>query len=214
VVSRTWSQTVTVFAFAISNFNREKEEVEYLMVLERDKFWSMAKEGGFFHKNNVRLKVCGDLLLLPQVFQNAMEESMNLTKMNTRMLLNACIAYDSIFEIENALTQLRKQENTSKRNGITTKKEIKNYSQVRGEFEKLLLIEKPDIVVRTSGETRLSNFLTYQSTLSELVFVDETWPEFSFWSFFKIILQFQKNVKQNEEFHSRLAEFEVKNYSF
>ena len=196
---------VTVFAFAIDNFKRDSQEVEFLMKLVKDKLLEIAQHNNFLQTNNIKVKVCGDLTLLKPKVRDSMMEVMNLTEKNNHLLLNICFAYDSIYEIDNAMKLFYESENDEK-----IVKEME-YDKMKEKFEKYLLInDKVDVIVRTSNEIRLSNFLIYQGTCAQLCFLKENWPEISIWSFLKIILNFQKDEEINNEYIKRLEKYDKK----
>ena len=122
----------------------------------------------------------GDLNLLPEDVKIAMMGIMKLTENNTKLTLNVCFCYNSMFEMEIAINGIREDI-------------IKKGKEINIEdFKKHLLIkEQPDLIVRTSNEIRLSNFLLFQGNCSQLVFLEENWPEINLFSFLKIIIEFQ-----------------------
>ncbi len=144
--------------------------------------------------------MCGNFDLLPPDVQQSLLEIVELTKTNTKLELNICMSYNSTFEVENAVSNLRNKVNKGE----------KGIDQIMIEdFENELLVKsEPDIIIRTSNEIRLSNFLLYQGVSSELCFLAENWPEMNFWSFYKIIMSYQKHEKKLREFKERLKNIE------
>ena len=194
-------ETVSVFAFAIENFNREKEEVETLFKLAKVNLYEMAQNNNFLQKNSIKVSIVGNLNLLPEDVKKSMMEIMSLTEKNEKMHLNICFSYNSTYEIDQALSTLQNDvdQGLIKINDITPK--MLN--------EKLLIKGEPDMIIRTSNEIRLSNFLLYQSNNSELIFLQENWPELSFWSFLKIILTYQLNEKKCKFYQNYFKEREA-----
>jgi len=196
-----------VFAFAIDNFKRDPEEVEFLMNLAKDKLLELAQNNEFLQNHNIRAKVLGDLSLLKSDVRESMMEVMQLTEKNTSLLLNVCFAYDSVFEIDNAMKGFVQNELKEGEGSM-------DYRDMKERFEKYLLIgDRVDVIVRTSNEIRLSNFLVYQGTSSELCFLQENWPEVSIWSFVRIVLDYQRDEMANGEFRARLQQMEEKDFA-
>ncbi len=156
--------TLTVYAFSTENWNRSKTEVTYLMkLLER----AVSRELPHFNKQGIRLRIIGDVKGLPTSLQKAIVRAENLTAKNERGVLNLCINYGGHLEIVEAVKKIiRKKIPASK---VTEELITKS----------LWLTEQPDLVVRTSGEQRLSGFLTWQSVYSELYFTKVHWPAFA-----------------------------------
>lgn len=146
--------------------------------------------------------MCGNLDLLPADVKESLNEIVELTKNNSRLELNICMSYNSTFEVENAVCSLK--------NKVTNGE--KGIDQIKiQDFENELLVKtEPDIIIRTSNEIRLSNFLLYQGVTSELCFIEENWPEMNCWSFYKIIMGYQKHEKKLREFKERMKKIEDK----
>lgn len=95
---------MTVFAFAIENYNRSKEEVDVLMTLAEKSLRKLANDGEFLQLYNIKVKVCGDIKLLPESVQKSMQELEDLTKDNKTLLLNICFSYNAQNEIEHSVS--------------------------------------------------------------------------------------------------------------
>lgn len=199
---------VSLYAFSIDNFQRGKEEVEVLMGMARDKLKEISENNEFLQKHSINTKVYGNLDLAPKDVREAMELVMKRTEKNTRMHLNICFCYDSTYEIERAINLYH--EDTS--NKATVKdSELRRPEIAREVLKKYLLIpDEPDILVRTSSEVRLSNFMLFQCTTSILCFLDETWPELSILSIIKIIMKYQTQEKALKQLRFNLDEYERK----
>ena len=164
---------LTVFALAKENLQRSKVEVDTLMGLCKDQFARLARNGGVFKRQQIRVRVLGDLSLMPDDVAKSLRETERITKDHKEGVLNVCICYNSKDEMDEAM---------------------KDQPKTVAAFEKKLhggYNVKPDIVIRTSGEIRLSNFLLYQSKDSYFAFVDSLWPDFSLWDFAKVIFEYQ-----------------------
>ncbi|KAL3881697.1 hypothetical protein ACJMK2_028101 [Sinanodonta woodiana] len=178
---------VTVYAFSIENFKRSKEEVDCLLELARQKFARLLEEKELIQKHEVCIHVLGNLSMLPRDLQELVADAVNLSKHNTRAVLNVCFAYTSRHEISIAIRELAEGVQV----GLLKESDISEEL-----LEKCLYTNKsadPDLLIRTSGEVRLSDFLLWQSSFSVLAFVKVLWPEFSIWHFYASILHYQKN---------------------
>ncbi|XP_077977079.1 dehydrodolichyl diphosphate synthase complex subunit DHDDS-like [Glandiceps talaboti] len=178
---------VTVYAFSIENFKRTKEEVDGLMELARQKFAKLMEEKDMIQKYGVCVRVLGDISLLPNDVQDAIADAVNFSKDNDKAVLNVCFAYTSRHEITTAIQELA----TGVEDGYLKASDVSEEM-----LEKCLYTnhsQDPDLLVRTSGEVRLSDFLLWQSAFSVLSFVKVLWPEFSIWHLFAAVLQYQQN---------------------
>lgn len=146
---------LTVFALSTDNLKRSKVEIDTLMSLCKNSFAKMAENEGFMQRNGIQVKILGDLNLLPEDVAEAMKNTERLTSKNDNARLNVCLCYNSKNEI---LTSV---------NNLTEKLEKGEIEEAKVEdFEKELYGGfncKPDIIIRTSNEVRLSNFLLYQT---------------------------------------------------
>ena len=160
---------LTVYAFSTENWLRSDEEVEYLMFFNRDLLIRGRDE---FNQKGVRFRFLGDLTdeKIPDENKELMEETENLTQNNTKLNLNFAFNYGSHDEIHNAVLNLHNLN----LNKELTLKDIKdsfiNYFQYPE-------VPFPDLLLRTAGENRISNFLLYQLSYTELLFVEDLWPD-------------------------------------
>lgn len=178
---------VTVYAFSIENFKRSKEEVDCLMELARQKFARLMEEKETLQKNGICIRVLGNLALLPKDVQESIAEAMSFTKHNTRAVLNVCFAYTSREEMCHAI----KEVSEGVQLGLIKESDINEEL-----LEKCMYTyasKDPDLLIRTSGEVRLSDFLLWQSTFSVLSFVQVLWPDFSQWHLYAGILHYQRH---------------------
>ena len=158
-------RNLTLYIFSTENFNRSKIEVEFLMLLFRRGFKEVEKQEEIME--NVRIHFAGQLALFSDDMQERMAALEKKTEKNTRMTLNMAMAYGGRDEIVNTVRKIIDKNIPSK---DITEETIK---------ENLFISEDADLIIRTSGEKRLSGFLPWQGTYAELIFVDKMWPEFT-----------------------------------
>ncbi|KAM2731460.1 hypothetical protein EV2_035116 [Malus domestica] len=199
---------VTVYAFSIENFKRNPEEVQSLMDLMQEKIEGLIKEESIVNQYGVRVHFIGNLKLLSEPVRSAAERAMAATANNSRGVLSICIAYTSTDEIVHAVQESCEEKldeissmNASKAGYGLTKLGV-NEEDEREKIVKLTDIEKhmymavapdPDVLIRTSGETRLSNFLLWQSAFCYLYSPSVLWPEIGFHHVVWAVLKFQSN---------------------
>lgn len=194
---------VTVYAFSIDNFKRDKDEVDTIMRLAKEKLLAIAQENEFLAKNDIKVKFCGDLNRVQPDVKQSLEEVEQLTSKYNSLLLNICFSYDSQFELDTAVKSFLKNEDTTK----YSTKNAKELAKVHQKFKEHLLVKDDvDLLVRTSNEIRLSDFLIFQSAFSELCFIKECWPDITIMSFLKMILQYQLNEKTIKEFRNAMRQ--------
>lgn len=155
--------TLTLFAFSSENWKRPQEEVSFLMDLFAV---SLNNESKKLHKNNVKLKVIGDVAGFDKRLQKAIDKAENLTKDNDGLLLQIAANYGGRWDIAQAVTKLAQS-------GVTEITE-----SMIGEHLITANVTEPDLMIRTGGEQRISNFLLWQTAYSELYFSDTLWPDF------------------------------------
>ncbi len=173
---------LTLYAFSTENWDRPKNEVDGLMILLVD---TIKKEVPTLNKNNIKLHVIGDMSLLPDFANNELQDAIHQTVTNTGLNLVMALSYSSRWEIVNAVKQIAFDVKNGKLNPEEINHEI---------FLKYLTtknIPDPELIIRTSGEYRISNFLLYQLAYSELYFTNTRWPEFRKQNLYKAILDFQ-----------------------
>jgi tritrans,polycis-undecaprenyl-diphosphate synthase [geranylgeranyl-diphosphate specific] len=152
---------LTLYCFSLENFNRTKEEVDFLMKLFKKEFERLEKDGRI-KENRVKIRFIGEKQLLDKELQELIRRIEEKTKEYDNYIINFAIAYSGRQEILSAIKKL-----------IGNKKEI-NEENFKG---CLLLKEEPDLIIRTGGEKRTSNFLPWQSIYSEWIFSEKMWPE-------------------------------------
>lgn len=157
---------ISAYVFSTENWNREKQEVQDIMKILQ---WVLKHEVKEFHKENIRLRVIGSKAKLGAVLLTAIHDAEKLTEENTRATILLCLDYGGQQEIVDATKKIVAKG--VKPEDITTEMIEQN----------LYAPDVPpiDLIIRTSGEQRLSNFMTWESTYSELMFSEKNWPEFS-----------------------------------
>lgn len=178
--------TVTVYAFSLENFKRNNQEVNDIFDIAKNKFVELLSKEDVIHKNGVAIKVLGDLSRLPDDLRRIMETTVHSTRNNTRATLNVCFAYTSQHEITRAVQEITAavRAGSIQPNEITQEL-FENHLYTAGQV-------KPEIIIRTSGEVRLSDFMLWQGMFSCLVFLRVLWPEFSAWHILASIFRYQQ----------------------
>lgn len=189
---------VTVYAFSIENFKRSKEEVDGLMELAKEKFLRLLDEQENLEKHGVCIRVLGDLTLLPDDLQRHIAKAVVSTRAHNKCFLNVCFAYTSRHEIANAVKEMA----WGVEQGLIKSSDVSE--ALLNECLYTSSSPNPDLLIRTSGEVRLSDFLLWQTSHSCIVFQSILWPEYSFWNLCEAILQYQQNysaIQKAREIH-------------
>ena len=176
---------LTLYTFSTENWNRPEEEVNALMELL---FKSI--EDDIFKKNEVGFRVIGNMERLPENVQEKLKECMENTKNYKRMCLVLALSYSSKWEITNAVRCILNKYDQ----GFLTKKDISE--DLMNKHMTTNFMPDPDLLIRTGGEIRLSNFLLWQCAYSELYFCDTYWPDFNEKEFYKAIYSFQQRQRR------------------
>ena len=178
---------LTLYAFSTENWNRPKEEVDALMELL---VASISLESPNLLKKGVRLQVIGDIESLPESCRAELQESIDITKNNDTVTLILALSYSSKWEITNAVKLIAKEieEGKIKSSDITSKLIDKNLNTAS--------YPDPELMIRTSGEHRISNFLLWQLAYAEFYFTDTLWPDFRKQEFYKAILAYQNRERR------------------
>jgi undecaprenyl diphosphate synthase len=178
---------LTLYAFSTENWARPKPEVKALMMLLKKFIVSERKE---FSKNNICLNIIGQKHRLPVDVQREIDHTIELTKNNDKMTLNLALSYGSREEITTALRKIaRKIESNDLDSKDITEDLISEHLYTSK-------MPDPDLIIRTSGEYRLSNFLLWQAAYSEIYISDTLWPDFSRQEFIEILKNFQKRDRR------------------
>jgi len=174
---------LTLFAFSTENWLRPTQEVDFLMSLFQD---SIKKESSSLIKNNIRFKLIGDRKPFPKKLIDKIKDLENLTEKNTGLTLSIAINYGGRWDIVNAVNEYRKKGHFKK--PFTQKNLIQNLS--------LNFAPDPDLLIRTGGEKRISNFLIWQFSYTELYFTETLWPDFNEKAFTSALIEFQKRERR------------------
>ena len=180
-------QVLTLYAFSTENWKRPKEEVEFLVNLPKQFFPLEIDE---LIEKNVQIRMTGWNQGLPEHTLRPVEEAIERTKNNTGLILNIALNYGSRREIIEAVRKTADDVLA----GALKPEEI-----TEDRLNKYLLtsdLPDPDLIIRTSGEIRISNFLLWQMAYSELWFTEDYWPEFSEEHFYRAILEYQRRVRR------------------
>ena len=180
-------QYLTLYTFSTENWNRPKEEVDALMTLLVD---TIVKETPTLMKNNVRLLTIGDTERLPEGAKRKFEQCMEETSGNTGLRLVIALSYSARWEITNAMqAAVRKAQAGALKAEDVNEELVSSLMTTAG-------MPDPDLLIRTSGELRISNFLLWQLAYSELYFTDCLWPEFTEEEFCKAIVDYQHRERR------------------
>ena len=174
---------LTLYAFSTENWNRKKEEVDFLMDLLATTLKNELKE---LNENNVKMNFIGDLKALNLNLQNILNESKETTKNNTGVVLTVAINYGSRDEITNAIKNIVKDNIKEEE---ITQELISKYLYTSN-------LPDPDLLIRTSGEKRISNYLLWQIAYSEIYVTDTYWPEFDKNALHEAIFEFAKRQRR------------------
>ncbi|MFB6457713.1 isoprenyl transferase [Chitinophaga sp. Hz27] len=191
---------LTLYAFSTENWDRPVYEVNGIMELLVN---TIRKEVNTLSKNNIRLNVIGDLGMLPPQAKQEMEEAIALTSHNTGLTLVMALSYSARWEIVNAAKKIAADAQKGTLDPATlTANVFENYLCTAG-------MPDPELIIRTSGECRISNFLLYQLAYAELYFTETRWPDFRNENLYEAILNYQtrerrfgktsEQIQQNEE---------------
>ncbi len=178
---------LTLYAFSTENWNRPKLEVDALMGLFVS---TINSEIGSLQENNVKLTIIGDKESLPESVQNEMQSGIEQLANNTGLNLVIAISYSSRWEIMNAVKKMAQDvKNQTLEPENITENTFTSYLTTAD-------IPDPELLIRTSGEYRISNFLLWQIAYTELYFTDVLWPDFTKEDLYEAILNYQKRERR------------------
>jgi len=178
---------LTLYAFSTENWARPKIEVKALMMLLK-KFIVSERED--FSKNDIRVNVIGQKHRLPKDVQKEIDITLDLTKNNDKMVLNLALSYGSREEITHAVKLIAQKIKSKEMDPKDiTQDMISNHLYTK-------TMPDPDLIIRTSGENRLSNFLMWQAAYSEIYISETLWPDFSKDEFIEILKNYQKRDRR------------------
>lgn len=187
VASSLGIELLTLFTFSAENWKRPKDEVEALMsLLSR----STLEETGELIRSNVRLTVTGRLREIPLIRRKVIEDAIRRTAKNDGLTLNLALSYSGRVEILDAVKKIAEDVKAGKLNTDSISEET---------FSRYLYtanLPDPDLLIRTSGERRLSNFLLWQTSYTELYLTDIFWPDFGGNEFLDAVADFQKRERR------------------
>lgn len=180
-------KVLTLYAFSSENWNRPEQEVSSLMTLFMQ---ALDREVKKLHKNDIRLKIIGDTSRFSEKLQEKIRKAEELTEKNTALTLNIAANYGGCWDIVQAAKQIADKV---KNNEIQTEDITEQYFQ-----QHLVTQDQPqvDLLIRTSGEQRISNFLLWQIAYAELCFLDVLWPDFSEKDFNQAIASYQQRHRR------------------
>ena len=174
---------LTLYAFSTENWNRPSKEVNALMTLLVS---AINKETKTLMDNNIKLSTIGDTDSLPSKAKKELAEAIDKTKGNTRMTLVLALSYSGRWDILNAVNEIT---NKGVGNDKITEEQFQQYLSTKS-------VPDPELLIRTSGEYRISNFLLWQIAYSELYFTDTLWPDFRRADLAKAILDYQSRERR------------------
>ena len=178
---------LTLYAFSTENWNRSSMEVDALMALLTS---ALKNELKTLNDNNIRLNAIGDLKRLPKSQYDALMYAIDNTKNNTRMTLTLCLSYSSRWELTKAVRDIAEEV----KNGTIRPEDIDETTVSR--HLATAGMPDPDLLIRTSGEERISNYLLWQIAYSELYFTKKFWPDFTKEDLYEAIIDFQTRERR------------------
>ena len=182
-------EIITAYAFSTENFNRPKEEVDGLMRLFVENFKKVV-DNERIHENEVRVKVVGRTELLPDDVREAMRDAEEATKNYNKRFLNLAVGYDGRLEIVDSIKKIIKDVQDGKVSIDDVDEDLVSENLYTGG------IDDPNLIIRTSGEERLSGFLLWQSSYSELYFCETLWPDLRKVDFLRAIRSYQARERR------------------
>ena len=188
---------LTLYAFSTENWNRSQFEVDALMKLLSK---TMSEELKTLNDNNIRLNAIGDLHRLPKSNYEALMKTIDETKNNDRMTLTLCLSYSGRWEITQAAKQIAEKVKAGELD--IEQVDEKCFS----EFLNTKGMPDPELLIRTSGEERISNFLLWQLAYSEFYFTDKFWPDFGKEDLYEAIVDYQNRERRFGKTSEQLKE--------
>ena len=178
---------LTLYAFSTENWNRPQEEVDALMELMVE---AIVGEVDSLHEQNIRLMAIGDLQKLPMKVRDMLQKAMDKTASNTKLNLVLALSYSSRWEIINAVKLLNQEIQEGSLNVEDINEDMfSSYLTTKG-------IPEPELLIRTSGECRLSNFLLWQLAYTEFYFIEKFWPDFQKEDLYLAVYNFQQRERR------------------
>ena len=184
-------KALTVYAFSTENWTRPDQEVKFIMNLPVEFYDKFVPE---LHQKNMKIQMIGETDRLPKQTFDALKKAEELTKLNTGLILNFALNYGGRAEITQAVKLIAQDVLDAKINPGDITEELIGEYLFTGHLPKVL--RDPDLIIRTSGELRLSNFLPWQAAYSELYFTDVLWPDFDEESLKEAIAEFNRRNRR------------------
>jgi tritrans,polycis-undecaprenyl-diphosphate synthase [geranylgeranyl-diphosphate specific] len=180
-------QELTLYAFSVENFNRPEKEFNTLMDIFKREF-KKIKNDSRLKENDIKINFIGRINMFPKEVYDSMKELAEVTKNNKKYIINFAMAYGGRDEIVDATKKIAEQIKQNNLNVEDINKEL---------FQKNLYLNScPDLVIRTGGEKRSSNFLPYQTVYSEWIYLEKMWPEFEKEDFIQCIQEFSNRKRR------------------
>jgi undecaprenyl diphosphate synthase len=190
-------QYLTLYAFSTENWNRPDDEVSALMDIMVE---SLNNETETLLENNISITVIGDLSRLSEKVRTRLRETIRLTEGGTRLKLVVALSYSSRWEISEACRKIARSVKKGLLNADNiTEDTVSENLETSG-------IPDPELMIRTSGEKRISNFLLWQLAYTELYFTEKLWPDFGKEDFYKAVADFQKRERRYGKTSEQIAE--------
>ena len=178
---------ITVYAFSTENWKRAEDEVKALMMLLQSYLDDYSKRAD---SENIKVKILGDVSVLSEGMQKSIRNCMERTKTNTGVVFNIALNYGGRDELIKAMKNIATQVKEGKiQVDDITEELVSDNLYTKGQPD-------PDLLIRTSGEIRLSNFLPWQLVYSEFLFIDKYWPDFEEEDLDKAIIEYQKRTRK------------------
>jgi len=190
-------ECLTLYAFSTENWDRPEYEVVGLMELLVS---TIRKEVESLDKNNIRLHVIGDMSMLPEYARNELNEALDITKDNTGLNLIMALSYSGRWELLNAVKNIASDVKSGQLNPEEISQDTLQHYLCTSEFP------DPELMIRTSGEYRISNFLLYQLAYAELYFTNVRWPDFRKENLYEAILDYQNRERRFGKTSDQLEE--------
>ena len=179
-------QALTLYAFSVENWRRPKNEIDFLMALLRE---YLRKEMPLIQKNNIRMRFLGRMDELPPGVQNDVRDAMEKTAENKGMVLCVALNYGGRAEIVDAMNAILSERNGNGASHKVTEEQLSRHLYTEG-------LPDPDLLIRTSGEMRVSNFLLWQIAYAEIFVTETLWPDFNRARLLEALLEFQKRERR------------------
>ena len=179
-------EALTLYAFSVENWRRPKTETDFLMQLLRE---YLRQEMPLIQRNNIRMRFLGRARELPSGVQQDMRDAVEKTSRNTGMVLCLALNYGGRAEIVDALNEIVAQRKAEGSSAPVTEEEISRHLYTAG-------LPDPDLLIRSSGEMRVSNFLLWQIAYAEILVTETLWPDFNRARLFEAFVEFQKRERR------------------